>query len=112
MKRVRLSELGMKIGKYNVGKWNAITDVTGVLVGHVTLKEDMHIRTGVTAILPHDGNLFQEKVFASSYVINGFGKTIGGAFYMHKFSESEKLAAVQRYVDGASFGNAIKFKVI
>ncbi|MEH6891556.1 P1 family peptidase [Bacillus sp. JJ864] len=77
MKRVRLRELGIKIGRYDVGKWNAITDVKGVLVGHVTLKEDMHIRTGVTAILPHDRNIFREKVFASSYVINGFGKTIG-----------------------------------
>ncbi|MEI4828704.1 P1 family peptidase [Bacillus sp. FJAT-53711] len=77
MKRVRLRELGVEIGKYDAGKWNAITDVKGVLVGHVTLKEEMHIRTGVTAILPHDGNIFREKVFVSSYVINGFGKTIG-----------------------------------
>ncbi|WP_410983254.1 P1 family peptidase [Bacillus cereus] len=56
---------------------NTITDVQGVQVGHVTLFEKDTVRTGVTAILPHSGNLFYEKVFASSYVINGFGKTVG-----------------------------------
>jgi len=81
MNRVRLRELGITIGRYEAGKNNAITDVAGVKVGHVTLnetKEDgKEVRTGVTAILPHGGNLFKEKVVASSYVINGFGKTVG-----------------------------------
>ncbi|WP_156291976.1 DmpA family aminopeptidase [Oceanobacillus salinisoli] len=63
------------------GKENCITDVQGVKVGHVTLYEKLDeentICTGVTAILPHGGNLFKEKVHASSAVINGFGKTAG-----------------------------------
>ncbi|EEL49976.1 P1 family peptidase [Bacillus mycoides] len=75
--RKRLRELGVVIGKYETGLWNAITDVEGVQVGHVTLFEKGNVRTGVTAILPHSGNVFYEKVFASSYVINGFGKTVG-----------------------------------
>ncbi|MBQ7046689.1 MAG: P1 family peptidase [Oscillospiraceae bacterium] len=58
------------------GARNAITDVKGVKVGHVTLKEG-DARTGVTAILPHEGNIFKEKVVAATHVINGFGKSIG-----------------------------------
>src|SRR5690625_886384 len=63
------------------GKLNGITDVTGVSVGHVTLYEQLSendmVCTGVTAILPHNGNLFREKVRAASEVINGFGKSTG-----------------------------------
>ncbi|HHM21392.1 MAG TPA: S58 family peptidase, partial [Bacteroidetes bacterium] len=59
------------------GKWNAITDVVGVRVGHTTLIEGDSVRTGVTAILPHPGNVFQEKVPAAVYVGNGFGKLTG-----------------------------------
>ncbi|MDI7740647.1 P1 family peptidase [Lysinibacillus fusiformis] len=75
-------ELGIQIGKLPTGKKNCITDVAGVKVGHVTLdyaleKEGEYACTGVTAILPHDGNLFQNKVTAASYVINGFGKSAG-----------------------------------
>ncbi len=79
--RKRLRELGVKIGRFETGKWNSITDVDGVMVGHYTLMRDLaeqkSIRTGVTAILPHSGNLYQEKVLGSSHVINGFGKTVG-----------------------------------
>lgn len=63
------------------GKLNSITDIEGVKVGHVTLYEKLNeedtICTGVTAILPHSGNLFMEKTRAASYVINGFGKSAG-----------------------------------
>ncbi|MGK7379015.1 P1 family peptidase [Planococcus sp. 1R117A] len=63
------------------GKLNSIADVEGVTVGHVTLEDDLSeteaIRTGVTAILPHAGNWFEEKVPAASFVLNGFGKTVG-----------------------------------
>lgn len=63
------------------GKLNAITDVAGVRVGHVTLDQKLSekdvICTGVTAILPHSGNCFEEKVPAASFVLNGFGKTVG-----------------------------------
>ena len=81
MKRQKLRDLGVKIGKLPTGEKNCITDVGSVRVGHVTLKEDGSrgevIRTGVTAILPHGGNLFRQKVSAASFVINGFGKTTG-----------------------------------
>jgi len=73
----RARDMGLNIGVLSPGKLNAITDVTGVKVGHVTLSEGNLIRTGVTAILPHDGNLFQEKVPAAIYVGNGFGKLAG-----------------------------------
>ncbi|HEY2932557.1 MAG TPA: P1 family peptidase [Acidobacteriota bacterium] len=59
------------------GRWNAITDVAGVKVGHVTRIEGESIRTGVTAVLAHGANLFQEKVPAAVYAANGFGKLAG-----------------------------------
>ena len=59
------------------GQKNAITDVEGVLVGQVTIVEGENVRTGVTAILPHKGNLFQDKVAEAVYVYNGFGKLTG-----------------------------------
>ncbi len=64
------------IGKYESGARNAITDVPGIKVGHVTVA-DGEIQTGVTAIMPHDGNIFQEKIPAGHAVFNGFGKTTG-----------------------------------
>lgn len=72
----RIRDYGVKIGQLETGKYNAITDVEGVTVGHVTLS-DQNMQTGVTAILPHQGNMFKEKLIASSHVINGFGKTMG-----------------------------------
>jgi D-aminopeptidase len=73
----RARELGVRIGVLPTGKWNAITDVPGVLVGHTTLIKADSIRTGVTAILPYSGNIFQNKVPAAIYVGNGFGKLSG-----------------------------------
>ena len=72
----RIRDYGITIGSLKRGKLNAITDVNSVKVGHVTLDEN-NIKTGVTAIIPHSGNLFKEKVTASSYVLNGYGKSIG-----------------------------------
>lgn len=66
----------VKIGIMETGPKNSITDVSGVLVGHQTI-HDNDIHTGVTAILPHPGNIFREKVVAASYVFNGFGKSVG-----------------------------------
>lgn len=74
-KRVR--DYGIEIGVLKPGQLNAITDVTGVQVGHTTLIKGDSIRTGVTAILPHQGNIFQEKVPAAIYIGNGFGKLAG-----------------------------------
>jgi D-aminopeptidase len=73
----RPRDLGIKPGVLPVGKNNAITDVEGVKVGHFTLIRGGDIRTGATAILPHGGNIFQEKVPAAVFVGNGFGKLAG-----------------------------------
>ena len=75
--RPRARDIGIEIGRYPTGPENAITDVPGVLVGHFTLIEGEDIRTGVTAILPHGGNIFFEKVPAALFVGNGFGKLAG-----------------------------------
>jgi D-aminopeptidase len=75
--RPRLRDLGVQLGMYPPGRYNAITDVTDVLVGQVSLVRGDSVRTGVTAILPHGGNLFQEKVPAAVFVGNGFGKLVG-----------------------------------
>lgn len=73
----RARDLGIKIGVLPTGNLNAITDVEGVKVGHVTLIEGSSIRTGVTTILPHSGNIFQDKIPAAIFVGNGFGKLAG-----------------------------------
>ncbi|MCG3121068.1 MAG: Beta-peptidyl aminopeptidase BapA [bacterium] len=75
--RRRARAFGVEIGILKPGPNNAITDVSGVLVGQTTLRRGDSVRTGVTAILPHAGNLFQEKVPASIFVGNGFGKLLG-----------------------------------
>lgn len=80
---------GISIGILKPGVNNAITDVTGVMVGHVSIVEDENARTGVTAILPHAGNLYQEKVPAAMYIGNGYGKLMGIA--RSKNSEILKL---------------------
>ena len=75
--RPRARDIGLSPGVLDPGPHNAITDVPGVLVGQVTLMEGDHIRTGVTAILPHAGNIFQEKVPGAVHIGNAFGKLAG-----------------------------------
>jgi D-aminopeptidase len=75
--RPRARDLGIEPGVFPPGPLNAITDVDGVRVGHVTLNHGEDIRTGVTAILPHGGNLFREKVAGAVFVGNAFGKLAG-----------------------------------
>jgi len=75
--RPRARELGIHPGIYDPGPSNAITDVPGVLVGQVTLAEGDNVRTGVTAILPQAGNIFQNKVAGAVSVFNAFGKLVG-----------------------------------
>ena len=72
-----LRQWGFPTGIFETGQYNAITDVPGVAVGHVTLIEGDSVRTGVTAIVPHQGNIFRQKVPAAIYVGNGFGKLAG-----------------------------------
>jgi len=76
-KRPRARDLGVAPGVFEPGAFNAITDVPGVLVGQTTLIEGDDVRTGVTAILPHGGNLFREKVAGAVFVGNAFGKLAG-----------------------------------
>ncbi len=73
----RVRDLGINPGILTPGKWNTITDVEGVKVGHKTIIEGDNTRTGVTAILPHSGNIFRDRVPAAVYVGNGFGKALG-----------------------------------
>src|SRR5271165_2588839 len=75
--RPRASDLGLKVGILPTGPLDAITDVAGVEVGHTTIIGGDDVRTGVTAILPHPGNLFREKVPGAVFVGNGFGKLAG-----------------------------------
>jgi D-aminopeptidase len=75
--RPRARELGLKIGVLPSGPLDAITDVAGVAVGHTTLIRGDEVRTGVTAVLPHPGNLYREKVPGAIFVGNGFGKLAG-----------------------------------
>ena len=76
-KRPRAREMGIRPGVYNPGPKNAITDVAGVLVGQVTISQGENVRSGVTAILPHAGNIFQDKVAGAVFVYNAFGKLVG-----------------------------------
>jgi len=75
--RPRARDLGIAPGVMEPGPLNAITDVGGVLVGHTTVVQGENVRTGVTAILPHGGNLFREKVAGAVFVGNAFGKLAG-----------------------------------
>jgi D-aminopeptidase len=75
--RRRLRELGYAVGRFPSGELNALVDVPGVLVGHRTLVEGERLRTGVTAILPHAGNLYADKVLGGCHVVNGYGKAAG-----------------------------------
>ena len=86
--RPRAREAGVKVGVLPTGALNAITDVQGVLVGHTTLIRGDNIRTGVTAILPHNGNLFREKVPGAVFVGNGFGK-LAGSTQVNELGEIE-----------------------
>jgi D-aminopeptidase len=75
--RPRARDLGIVVGIYPSGPRNAITDVDGVRVGHTTIVEGDSVRTGVTAIVPHGGNVFQDKVAGAVFVGNAFGKLAG-----------------------------------
>lgn len=86
--KTSLRQEGIVLGVLPTGKNNAITDVEGVKVGQTTLIRGKNVRTGVTAILPHDGNLFQEKVPAAIYLGNGFGKLMG-------YSQVEELGNLE-----------------
>ena len=86
--RPRARDLGIKVGILPPGPLNAITDVPGVKVGHKTINQGADIHTGVTAILPHDGNLFREKVPGAVFIGNAFGK-LAGSTQVNELGEIE-----------------------
>src|SRR5512133_3990310 len=84
--RCRARELGISLGRFKPGKWNAITDVAGVKVGHSTILRGAAgplkvgkgpVRTGVTAILPNPSNVFQDRVVGGGFILNGAGEVSG-----------------------------------
>src|SRR5438477_335110 len=87
-KRPRARDAGVVVGVLPTGPLNAITDVAGVIVGHTTLTKGDNVRTGVTAILPHGGNLFREKVPAAVFIGNAFGK-LAGSTQVNELGEIE-----------------------
>ncbi len=98
-KRPRFRELGFPVGILDTGELNSITDVPGVKVGHCTIIQDSGkltpgkgpIRTGVTVILPHEGNIFREKVRAGYFILNGYGKTTG-------LVQVQELGTIESYI--------------
>lgn len=104
--QVRARDLGIKPGILMTGKNNAITDVAGVLVGHVTLDEGDGIRTGATAILPHGGNIYQNKVPAAVVIGNGFGKMMGYS-QIHELGEIETPIVLTNTLSVARAADAI-----
>src|SRR5437867_9686140 len=86
--RPRAREIGLKIGVLPTGALNSISDVVGVQVGHTTIVRGENIRTGVTAILPHNGNLFRERVPGAVFIGNAFGK-LAGSTQVNELGEIE-----------------------
>jgi D-aminopeptidase len=86
--RPRASDLGLKVGILPTGPLDTITDVSGVEVGHTTIIRGDEVRTGVTAVLPHSGNLFREKVPGAVFVGNAFGK-LAGSTQVNELGEIE-----------------------
>ena len=102
--RARAREIGIEVGVMETGKWNAITDVPGVKVGHITIIQGNSVRTGVTAILPYEGNIYQGKVPAAIYVGNGFGKLAG-------YTQVEELGNIETPIiltNTLSVGTAVR----
>jgi D-aminopeptidase len=106
-KALRAADIGIDVGTMPKGLLNSITDVSGVLVGHKTLIREDNIRTGVTAVIPHEGNIFKQKVPAAIYVFNGFGKLAG-------FTQVEELGNIETPIiltNTLSIGDAVKATV-
>src|SRR5690349_21205788 len=104
--RPRAREAGVKVGVLPTGALNAITDVQGVLVGHATVVRGDNVRTGVTAILPHNGNLFLEKVPGAVFVGNGFGK-LAGSTQVNELGEIETPILLTSTLNVPKVANAL-----
>ena len=86
--KTRPRDMGLEIGLFRTGEWNAITDVEGVTVGHETVIQGDSVRTGVTIIKPHGGDVFKNKVMGAVHVTNGYGKALG-------FTQIEELGTIE-----------------
>ena len=86
--KTRPRDMGLEIGLFRTGEWNAITDVEGVTVGHETVIQGDSVRTGVTIIKPHGGDVFKNKVMGAVHVTNGYGKALG-------FTQVEELGTIE-----------------
>lgn len=106
VQKQRARVLGVKPGILHPGKWNAITDVKGVKVGHKTLIKGDSVRTGVTAIIPHEDNVFQKKVPAAVYVGNGFGKAMGTT-QIEELGNIETPIALTNTLNAPKIGDAL-----
>jgi D-aminopeptidase len=104
--RPRARDIGLKVGILPTGPLNAITDVDGVEVGQTTVIEGDNIRTGVTAILPHPGNLFQEKVPGAVFVGNAFGK-LAGSTQVNELGEIETPILLTSTLSVPGVANAV-----
>ena len=114
-RKPRPRELGIVLGTLEPGPHNAITDVPGVQVGHVTIIDDGSIdpprgpaRTGVTVVLPHGGNLFREKVPAAFHVINGYGKAAGSTQVQELGNIETPIALTNTLSIGAAFEGLVR----
>ncbi len=107
----RPRELGVKFGVLPTGQLNAITDVKGLKVGQFTKIQDDNIRTGVTAILPHGGNIFQEKVPAALFVGNGFGKLAGTTQVMELGNIESPIILTNTLSVAAGIEGAVKYSL-
>ncbi len=104
--RLRARALGVAPGVFAPGAYNAITDVRGVRVGHATVRAGDSLRTGVTVVLPHDGDLFRSRVPAAIHVGNGFGKLLG-VTQVHELGELETPIALTCTLCIWSVGDAL-----
>lgn len=104
--RRRARDWGIVTGRLPVGRWNAITDVAGVRVGHRTLVQGAKIRTGVSVVLPHGDNLFQKKVRGAVFVGNGFGKLMGST-QVNELGEIESPIALTATLNVARVADAL-----
>lgn len=112
MTRARLRDLGLSIGSLPTGPLNAITDVGGVLVGHETVILDSPrvVRSGVTVILPEDGNIWRNHLFAGLHVLNGNGEMTGGAFLEEFGVLAGPIAITSTHAVGAVYEGIVRCK--
>jgi D-aminopeptidase len=118
-RRPRAREIGLSIGRLVPGKWNAITDVAGVRVGHTTLIEGEGslvvgkgpVRTGVTVVVPHEGTIAREPLFGGSHVLNGNGEMTGLAWLNESGLLTSPIALTNTHSVGVVRDALIQYEV-